>query len=280
MIPAGLNQPGDGRVKISGRILGCLPLLAAVVALPAPADVSLRIMDKQGAESILQVSAGRCRFETTDMPGYAVIDTRNHTVTRVDTARREYSTLTEEQLRASLDKVDQVRDALAPHMETLRNGLQALSPEQRAMAEQFIGAQAAPAAGPPVTLVADRGTQRIAGLSCTHHRLMQGRRQVGDACLLQRAGGPVSREDFATLDAAMSLLRELSGRAGGLLAQAGSKSALLDPGARGIPIALRDYGTGESYRVVAASPRRLDEQLFSSHRGYRQVDAPAVPGLF
>ncbi len=261
-------------------LLNCLPLLAAAVALPAPADVSLRIMDKQGAEATVYVHAGRCRIETTGMPGYALLDTRDHTVTHVDPARHEFATLSEAQLRARLDQADQVRDALAPHLDTLRAGLQALSPEQRALAERYIAGQAAPAAGMPVTVVAERGTQRFAGLSCTNHRLMRDRRQVGDACLLQHAGGPVAPQDFATLNTAMALLREVSGRAGGLLAMAGSKSALLGPEVRGIPVALRDFDTGESYRVVAASPRPLDEQLFDGYRGYRQVAAPTVPGLF
>ncbi|MDX1697164.1 MAG: hypothetical protein R3308_02710, partial [Thiohalobacterales bacterium] len=107
-----------------------------------------------------------------------------------------------------------------------------------------------------------------------------GGRQVGDACLLQRAGGPVSPDDLATLDTVMSLLRELSGHSAGLLAMAGSKSALLAPDMDGVPVALRDFDTGESYRVVATSARRVDERLFSGHRKYRQVDATVMPGLF
>ena len=261
-------------------LLSCLPLLALVTAAPCSADVSLRIQDNTGMESTVYVSAGRCRIESGDMPGYAVIDTRGRSVTHVDPSRKEYATLTDKQLRERLETVEQVRNSISPHMETVRKGMQMLAPEQRAMAEQFIAQQAAPAAGAPVRLVADGGVQQFAGLSCAHHRLMQGRRQVGDACLLQRSGGPVSPNDLATLDTVMSLLRELSGHSAGLLAMAGSKSALLAPDMDGVPVALRDFDTGESYRVVATSSRRIDEQLFSSYSSYRQVDAPAIPGLF
>jgi hypothetical protein len=261
-------------------LLKCLPLLAGPVVLPATADVSLRIMDNTGAESTIYVSAGRCRFEGTGMPGYTVIDTRGQSLVYADPAKHEYSTLSEAQLRERIGQVDQLRDSIAPHMDSLRGGLQALSPEQRAMFEQFMAGKAAPAAGAPVQLVADRGTQRFAGLACAHHRLVQGGRQVGDACLLQQPGGVMSPEDYTTLSTVLGLLREFSGSAGGLLAAAGNKSALLHGEVNGIPVALRDFSTGESYRVVSASPNRLDNQLFNGYQGYKQVDAPAIPGLF
>lgn len=261
-------------------LMSSVLLLALVAASPSSADVSLRIKDNRGMEATVYVSAGRCRIESTDMQGYAVIDTRGRSITHVDTSRNEYATLTDKQLRERLEMVEQVRNSISPHMETVRKGLQLLAPEQRAMAEQFIAQQAAPAAGVPVRLVADGGVQRLAGLSCAHHRLMQGSKQVGDACLLQRSGGPVSPNDLATLDTVMSLLRELSGNSAGFLAMAGSKSALLAPDMEGVPVALHDFDSGESYRVIATSSRRIDEKLFSSYRNYRQVDAPAIPGLF
>lgn len=264
------------------RIIGllCLPVLAGFFAMPAAGDVTLTIADGGGARSIVHVNAGRCRIETAGLSGYTVIDTLAHSLAYVDTAKGEYSTLSEAQLRARLDKVDGVRKSLSPHMETLRDGLQVLPAGQRAQFEQFMAGNAAPAAGKPASIIADGGTQRIAGLACAHHRMMLGERQVGDACLLQRAGGAVSSEDFSTLTTAMDLMRDLSGRAGGLLNQAGNKTVLLQSEVTGIPVALRDYSTGESYRVVSASAARLDEALFSGHRKYRQVDAPALPGLF
>ncbi|MGB5261571.1 MAG: hypothetical protein WBO34_13770 [Gammaproteobacteria bacterium] len=248
--------------------------------MPALGDVSLRIEDDRGTESLVYVSAGRCRIETEGMTGYTVINLRDHSLAYVDTGRGEYSTLSEAQLRRQLDQMDGVRQSLSPHMETLRNGLQALPAEQRALFEQFMAGKAPPGAGRQTTLVADGGMQRFAGLVCAHHRLMQGQRQVGDACLLQRAGGVMSRGDFSTLNMAMDLLRDLSGRVGGLLDKAGNKTVLLQTEATGIPVALRDYSSGESYRVVQASAARLDESLFSGHRVYRKVDAPALPGLF
>jgi hypothetical protein len=65
-----------------------------------------------------------------------------------------------------------------------------------------------------------------------------------------------------------------------LLAQGGNKTVLLQPEVTGLPVALRDFSTGESYRVVEASPARLDEKLFSDYQAYKKVDAPVVPGLF
>ena len=90
----------------------------------------------------------------------------------------------------------------------------------------------------------------------------------------------MSPGDFSTLNTAMGLARELSGRVGGLLGPAGNKTVLLQAKVNGIPVALRDFSSGESYRVVQASGARLDESLFSSYQAYRKVDAPALPGLF
>jgi hypothetical protein len=258
----------------------CLPVLAGIVTMPAAGDVTLRIADDKGVESLVYVNAGRCRIESLGLQGFAVIDTRDHSLAYVDTSKGEYSTLSEAQLHERLDKMDKVRESLTPHMETLRDGLQVLPAEQRAMFEQFMAGKAAPAAGNPTTMIADGGMQRFAGLTCAHHRLVQGNRPVGDACLLQRAGGPISPGDFSTLNNALDLMRDLSGRAGGLLGQAGNKAVLLQSNVTGIPVALRDFSTGESYRVVQVSAARLDEQLFSSYRKYKKVDAPAVPGLF
>ena len=261
-------------------LLTYLPVLAVFFALPALGDVTLRIADAKGAESLVYVNAGRCRVETRGMPGYAVINTRDHTLAYVDTGKGEYSTLSEAQLREQLDKMNGLRESLSPHMETLRDGLQMLPAEQRAMFEQFMAGNAAPGAGKTTTVVADGSVQRFGGLVCTRHRMMQGRQQVGDACLLQRAGGVISPGDFSTLSTAMDVLRDLSGRAGGLLGQAGNKTVLLQAQVSGVPVALRDFSSGESYRVVAASPARLDEALFSGYRKYRKVDAPVLPGLF
>jgi hypothetical protein len=267
-------------MRVNRLLLKCLPVLVGFVVTPAPGDVSLRVVDDKGAESRIYVNAGRCRIEAMGMPGFAVIDTRNHMLAYVDTAKGEYSTLSEAQLRERLGKMDEVRNSLTPHMETLRDGLQVLPAEQRAMFEQFMAGNAAPAAGHATRIVADGGVQRFAGLACAHHRLVQGHRQVGEACLLQRAGGAVSPGDFATLSSAMKLMRELSGHAGGLLGQVGNKSVLLQSEVTGLPVALRDFSTGESYRVVEASPARLDEKLFSGYQAYKKVDAPVVPGLF
>jgi len=261
-------------------LLTFLPVLAGFFVMPASGDVTLRIADDKGAEALVYVNAGRCRIETRDMPGYSVINTRDHTLAYVDTGKGEYSTLSEAQLRERLDTMDGVRQSLSPHMETLRNGLQALPAEQRAMFEQFMAGNAPPGAGKTTTLVADGGMRRFAGLECAQHRMMQGKQQVGDACLLQRPGGVMSPGDYATLNTAMDLLRDLSGRVGGLLGPAGNKTVLLQAQVKGIPVALRDYSSTESYRVVQASAARLDESLFSGYRKYRKVDAPALPGLF
>ena len=267
-------------MRVTRSLLKCLPVLAGLFAMPAPGDVTLRIADNKGTESFVHVNAGRARIETVGMTGYAVINTLEHSLAYVDTAKGEYSVLSEAQLRERLDNMDGVRKSLSPHMEALRDGMQVLPAEQRALFERFMAGNAPPAAGQPTTIVADGGTQRMAGLACAHHRMMQGARQVGDACLLQRAGGVVSPGDFTTLSTAMNLMRDLSGHAGGLLNLAGNKTVLLQTKLTGIPVALRDYSTGESYRVVAASAARLDEKLFSGHQAYRKVDAPVLPGLF
>jgi hypothetical protein len=261
-------------------LLQCLPVLAGWVIFPVHADVSLRIMDNHGSESTVYVHAGRCRLDSTAMPGYALIDTRDHSLVYADPARGEYSTLSETQLRDRLDQLDKVRESLAPHMETLRGGLEALPAEQRALFEQFLAGKAPPAAGVPVRLVSDGGMQHFAGLRCAHHHLLEGRHEVGDACLMQRPGGPLSAGDFNTLDTVMTLLRRYSGRAGGLLALAGNKSVLLQAQVDGIPLSLRDFETGDSYRVIASSPARIDDQLFSNYRRYRLVAAPALTDLF
>jgi hypothetical protein len=270
----------DVTMRVTGLLLSCLPALAGFFTLPALGEVTLRIADDKGVESLVYVNAGRCRIETAGIPGYTVINTRDHSLAYVDTAKGEYSTLSEAQLRERLDKMDGVRKSLSPHMETLRDGLQVLPAEQRALFEQFMAGDAPPAAGKPTTLVADGGVQQIAGLACAYHSLMQGERKVGEACLLQRAGGVVSPGDFSTLSTAMDLMRDLSGRVGGLLSQAGNKTVLLESKVSGIPLTLRDYSSGESYRVVEASAARLDETLFSGYQSYRKVDAPALPGLF
>lgn len=261
-------------------LLQCLPILASCASFPVQADVSLRIMDNHGSESSVYVHAGRCRIESTAMPGYAVIDTRDHSLVYANPAKGEYTALSEGQLQERLDQLDKVRESLAPHMATLRGGLQALPTEQRALFEQFLAGNAPPAAGAPVRLVADGGMQHFAGLRCAHHYLIEGRHEVGDTCLLQRPEGSLSAADFHTLDTVMTLLRGYSGRAGGLLALAGNESALLQTQVDGIPLALRDFESGTSYRVIASNPARLDEQLFDDYRHYRRVEAPSLADLF
>lgn len=267
-------------MSASRSLLTCLPILAAFIAMPAPGDLTLRIEDDTGAKSLVYVNAGRCRIEINNVPGYTVINTLDRSLAYVDTDKGEYSTLSEVQLRERLETMNGVRKTISPHMETLADGLQILPAEQRALFEQFMAGNAPPAAGKLTTAVADGGIQRLAGLACAHHRLLQGERQVGDACLLQRADGVVSPGDFSTLSTAMDLMRDLSGRAAGLLNQAGHKTVLLQPKVNGIPVALRDYSNGESYRVVEASDARLNEKLFGAYQAYRKVDAPIFPGLF
>lgn len=279
-MPLVMTSPGGMNVRTSRIVMALLPLLSGFFSLPAAGDIALRIADSGGEEARIYVSAGHCRIEAAGMPGFAVIDTRNHSLAYVDPDRGEYSILTETQLRERLGQVDRVRETLGPHMDSLRSGLQALPAEQRALLEQFLSGQAPPGAGNPVQVVADRGVQRVAGLACTHHRLFRGRQQVGEACLLQHAGGVVSPADFGTLNTAMTLVRKLSGHLGGLLAQTGNKAVLLQQQVSGIPVAMRDFDSGENFRVVEASPDQLDTALFSDYRKYRQTEVPAIPGLF
>lgn len=261
-------------------LLNVLPLLAGIFSQPVHADLALHITDAAGAESRIYVQSGQCRIEVPGVSGYTLINTRDHALIHVDTAKREYSTMTEAQLNEQLDRLDAVRKSLSPHMEALRGSLQMLPADQRAQLEQYIAGAAAPSAGSPVTLHADGGLQNFAGLVCAHQRLLQGQRQVGDACLLQQPSGKLAPDDYNTLITAMALTRELSGRVGGLLTQAGNKRALLAPDIHGLPIALRDYVSGESYRVTTAGNAPLDRKLFDSYREYRQVEAKALPGLF
>jgi len=257
------------------RIIGMIAAVSlTLAATPARTDATLTVQGSDGLRSTIQVKNGKSRLNTAGNGDYLLYDAASGTITYVEPQRQRYTQVTERDLAANLQTVQNIRTTMAPYMQDMLAGL---SPEQRRMIEQRMGtALRPPAAGnsPPAAAIktVDRGSYTIAGLRCRASGILKDGKPAGEVCMATDPGGKLSPQDFAALESMVSFSRSMASSAGGLLGDKAKQFEWLATDLDGVPLAVRDMDNGKRYQVTAVSDVALADRLFDGYRHYRRQD--------
>lgn len=263
---------------ISGCIINSVVMAAIMLAsLPLHADTTLVVQGPDGQKSLIQVRNGKGKMSAAGMDEYIIHDTGAGTVTYVEPQLQRYTQVSEDTLEDNIQTAGEIQKTVAPYMEDILAGL---PPAQRKMIEQRMGAVLGPpAAGHKAdadTRTVARGMQTFAGLRCSASEIVKDGRAVAEVCMATTAGGKLSKQDFATLEAMAIFSRDMASSAGSMLGDFAEQLAFLSVNMDGVPISVRDLEHGKHYQVTAVSDGALPDTLFN---GYGQFEKREMPGL-
>lgn len=171
----------------------------------------------------------------------------------------------------------QVSDA----MQQMREALEAMPPEQRALAEQMMQQQIRPAAAPPAppsTLSRTGESDEIAGFECEYYDVMREGRKIRSLCVTAWEQIEEGREVASAMMQVAKFfenMREAMSGAGGLdvMDRQQEMFAYMEE-LHGYPVLSRDYdATGKltmESRLQSAGHAEIPESLFEPPNGYTQ----------
>jgi len=264
---------------VSIRIIGGIATVAILLAArPAGADATLLVQGSDGLKSTIQLRGGKGKMSAAGMDEYVVYDAASGTITYVEPAQRQYTQVTEAELQSGLQTAAGIKQTVAPYMADMLAGL---PPAQRRMIEQRMGTfPGAPAAGhkPPAEHVQTvaRGAHIIAGLECKASGIVKNGHPSAEVCMATAPSGRLSRQDFDTLQAMVSLSRSMASSAGSLLGDQAKQLDFLVTEIDGVPVAVHDLDSGKRYQVTAVSNAVLSDGLFNTYGGYQQRELPGL----
>lgn len=250
---------------------GLMALLLAHLASVASADTLLTYgEDGQVADTRIYIAGGKVRADTGD--GFALVDTRQRTVTVVDHTEKTYMLQTEQELQAMAQQMG----ALGQQMQGM---LANLPPEQRAaMANMGLKLPSA------TTSEAVRGELRetsrhetIQGMRCRVYLYDLGSGGQAEACIARRDDTLMPEEDVDALRSLSIMVEPLASAASAF--SAGSVPAALPAAIDGVPLRFVTAAEG-SHRVSTLQSIEhdaLDASLFELPEGYTRRSMPSMP---
>ena len=259
-------------------IIKCSAIAAILSAVTAvQADATLVVQGSDGLQSTIQLKNGKGRLSATGMDEYLIYDAAARTVTYVEPQERRYTQVTEETLEANMQAVKGVQQSIEPYMARMLAGM---SPAQRRMIEQRMGT----ALGPPAAghgkqgdvKTVDRGSHTIAGLRCRASGILKQGHPAAEVCMATAAGGKLSQQDFATLEAIVAFSRGMANSARGMLGELAGQLDFLSTEIDGVPLAVRDLENNRRYQVTAVSDSLLSDELFNGYGRFEKREMPAL----
>ncbi len=263
---------------VSRRIINAIAMTTIMLASqPAHADATLVVQGSDGLKSTIQVRNGKGKMSAAGMDEFIIYDTGTGTISYVEPQQRRYTQVSEDTLEANVQTAANIQEIAAPYMASM---LASLSPEQRKMIEQRMGALLEPPAAGHKTKASiktvARGSHIISGLHCKASGIVKDGRPAAEVCMATAASGKLSSQDFATLEAMVKFSRSVAPVAGNLLGDLAGQLEFLATDIDGIPIAVRDLQHGKRYQVTAVSNSALPDELF---HGYSRFEKREMPGL-
>lgn len=263
---------------ISRCIISGVATAAMMLAtLPVYADATLVVQGSDGLKSMIQVRNGKGKMSAAGMDEYIIYDTGAATITYVEPQQRRYTQMSEDTLEANIQMAGNIQKTVAPYMADM---LGSLSPAQRRIIEQRMGATPGPPAAGHETEVDTRtiarGRQTVAGLHCNASDIVKNGQPAAEVCMATTASGKLSKQDFATLEAMVIFTRGIASSARGLLGDLGEQFEFLAVNVDGVPVAVRDLEHGKRYQVTAVSDAVLSDALFNGYGQFEKRDMPSL----
>ena len=265
----------------------------AAFALPAFADTHISYVDDQGQPATqIYVKGGKVRMEGGKGQGMAIYDVASNSMTVLMPERNKYLVLDEkaaDQMGAEMDAAQkQAQAAMSAHQaeidqaqKQMQAALAQMTPEQRAQAQQMMGAQGTPGtpgatgmqSGSPQLEMKDLGTtETVAGHSCRDMQATMNGRVLTSLCVTDSlASFGIPAADMKTLEAMRDNMKKMSGRMGTM---AQGMSAMMN---KGFTLKSTHQGMDGYKRITVTdtfksmSTAGLASSLFDIPAGYTQT---------
>ena len=249
------------------------------------ADATLRFTETHAdAGSTLMIREGKVRLEEREADGsmiYSLFDRELRTLTMIMDEERSYAELTVAALEA---QADQVREMQEGFLRQMREQMETMPPEQRAMMEQQMrqmGIDPAMLSGhdtpvPDLSSLETRPTgerRTVGGVTCQGMDVHLGGELTNELCVAQPGDVGLSDADFNTLRDLFEFMQSLSEVAmamGGPFAA--DMGAEMLPVLDGVPVLVRNLGDGSEVRLQSVATDRLSDDLFLIPADYQRVD--------
>jgi hypothetical protein len=265
------------------------PMFATVVALSlssvSQADAILQYTDSgESSGSTLMIKGSQVRMEEREADGstvYSLFDSKTRTLVMVIDEERSYAELTEDGLRAQAGEVRAMQEQF---LQQMRQQMEQMPPDQRAMMEQQMrqmGIDAAMLSGDdaPVPDSSALETRRtgtsgtIGGVRCEGMEVLMDGTRTNELCVADPQQLGLSAADFATLRTLFEFMQSLSDIAlsmGGPFAA--DMSAEMLPVVDGVPVQVKNLQDGSVTTLQSVSTDTLSADLFQVPDGYQRVD--------
>jgi hypothetical protein len=256
--------------------LARLAIPALCLAATARAEIILELEERDGDEVFpVQMVIGESRLVAVGEDGEVemIFDSATETIYTLDHDSRSYTRLNRENIGELAGQVDSA-------MAEMRRQLESLPPEQRAMAEQMMGAllgqQGDATATRPERRMQPTGERgEAAGVACRWYDVLEDRTRVGTACVAPSDSVPGGREMVAMMSAMSNIYDELLTRLADSLPMGMPANPILPmTEIDGLPIRSTEQREGEepiSIVLLAVREEAVDAALFQLPAGYREA---------
>lgn len=264
-------------------------VLGLILATGTPAatlaDATIEIAAPEQGDSTILIKGGKVRMSAPGQgDNYTIFDADRQTMTRVSAEQRRYMVVDEQVMKQQAERMRAAMERMRERMQGAPPGEGPAQPYGRGGPGMGPGAGTPPE--PPQVRASDR-TDRVAGVPCRIHDLVQGGEKVGQLCVARDQDLGLAAEDRKALDA----MKEYSRR----MAEQMRSSMGPTPGGGPMPAGgpFADV-EGTPIRVVMQNPqggglqtvmqlKRVDtgslpKDLFTVPAGYEQIDPLAGPG--
>jgi hypothetical protein len=268
------------------KFAGISVALAAVTVLASTASAATRITmattdsARGGAPmtSTMTTDGRNVKLEASAAPGYVIYRGDRKVMYHVNTGGSSYTEVTKESMQAM---GSQIGAAMGDAQKRMQESFAKMTPEQRAMAEQFMKqsmpqavAPSTPAAAPAVRVVATGKTGTFGGYACTGYDVFRGEEKVAEVWAAPWDKVKVPKNSLDALKDMTAFLEESTKGFGGGKSKMGTPLAAYDQ-IDGFPVCTRQYmdGAVRSETVFSSSETVPDRPAdYEVPAGFRKTD--------
>lgn len=237
--------------------------LAVLAVTPAVADTRIRYVDEQSGEeqSVLTIKDGKVRMDNADSSSWMLFDAKDGSLITVDPAGKTWTSLDEETMQKA---AGQVTAAMAK----MREQLEQMPPEQRAMMEKMMGGMVDAGRKMVETKVDRTGkTLHKAGHDCAQVFVSVGSLSRSEMCVVDPGELDIPAADREVLEAMQDRMKKF---AESMSKSFGANLAFDFGSIGGVPVYVKQDRKQTGQVLEGISHSGIDTDLLSVPDGYRE----------
>lgn len=240
-------------------------VLTMLFVAPAVADTRLRYVDEQSGEeqSAIAIKDSKVRMDDAGSPSWSLFDTETRSLIVVDPDEKTWTSLDEEAMQQAAGQMNAA-------MAEMREQLEQMPPEQRAMVEKMMGGMAD--AGRMVETKVDRTgtTLNKAGYDCAQVFMSVGSMARSELCVVAPDELDIPPADRQALDAMQDHMKKFADTMSNAFGAAGSTFDFGFDSVGGIPVYIKQDDQPSAQILEDVSHSGVDADLFRIPQGYRE----------